>query len=248
MKSRRRSKLLWLIICCAFGVGVNMICVLISKSLGYPLFFSSVGTILTAATGGSLPGILVAFITNLICGSIDSVSIFYSGLNVIIALAAGIMNSRGWFKKLKTTLLAILVISVIGGVLGAALSNFMGALSFSAGTPMPFAERLYSGGKLSESASIYISNMLVDLADKTIGAFLAFAANKLMPASFLEKIRFAGWMQAPMSKSMRREVSSRKVRRVSLRFKITALIAIAALLVSVGAIGAAFNLYRDNAL
>ena len=248
LKSKRRSKLLWLLICCAFGIAVNMIGVLISRALNLPLFFNSVGSILSAATGGSLPGILVAFLTNLICGAVDSVSLYYSGLNVIIALAAGIMSRQGWFKKAKTILPAILTFAVLGGVLGAALSNVIGAFSFPEGAASSALKRLFEGGKLSESASIFISNMIVDLADKTVGVLLAAAAQKFLPKPFLEKIRFAGWIQAPMSQSMRREVRSRKVRGASLRFRIPALIAIASLLVAVGALGSAFNLYRDNAL
>ena len=248
LKSRRRSKLFWLLVCCAFGIAVNMIGVLISRALHLPLFFNSVGTILTAATGGSLPGILVAFLTNLICGAIDSVSLYYSGLNVIIALAAGIMSWRGWFKRAKTILPAILLFAVVGGVLGAALSNLMGAFSLSESTASSVATHIFEAFKISEGASVYLANMLVDLADKTVGVLLAAAAQKFLPSAFLDKIRFAGWMQNPMSPQMRREVRSRKVRGASLRFKIPALIAIASLLVSIGALGSAFNLYRDNAL
>ena len=225
-----------------------MIGVLISKALGLPVFFDSIGTILSAATGGSLPGILVAFLTNLICGAFDSASLYYSGLNVIIALAAGIMSNRGWFKKGKTIVPAILVFAVLGGILGAALSKLMGAFSFAENNISSLARYILKIGILSESTSIYLSNMIVDLADKAIGVLLAFAAQRFLPDSLLEKIRFAGWMQAPLSQDMRREIRSRKVRHISLRIKIPALIAIASLLVSVGALASAYNLYRDNAL
>ena len=248
LKSTKRSKLLWLLICCAFGIAVNMIGVLLSMALKLPLFFNSVGTVLSAATGGSLPGILVAFLTNLICGAMDSVSFYYSGLNVIVALAAGIMSSRGWFRRTKTIVPAILVFAVLGGVLGAALSNMMGVFSSSNRAVMPVVKQVYENGIISAGASVYLSDLLIDLSDKTIGVLLAAAAQRFLPKNLLEKIRFAGWMQAPMSQSMRREVRSRKVRSASLRFRIPALIAIASLLVSIGALGSAFNLYRDNAL
>ncbi len=48
------------------GITLNLVLSELSSKMGWPLYLDSVGTVLTAFVGGSLPGIAVGYLTNII--------------------------------------------------------------------------------------------------------------------------------------------------------------------------------------
>lgn len=235
-----------MIVCVIVGTAINLAIILASKQIKIPMFIVSAGTVLISALGGSVPGIIVAFVTNLICGVFNSVYLYYSGINAIVAVAASLMGRRGWYKKGSGIALAIIVLMVTGGALGAALTNFAGMLSISGGGSSSLAELFFSTGKVSEDVAVFLANFTIDFVDKSFSVLFAAFALKVLPDSFIGKLRFTGWIQMPETSQDRKE--RLKVRLTSIRFKIAALIATASLLLSIGAVGSAYNLFRKNAL
>jgi hypothetical protein len=69
-----------------FCIGLNFGLSILIKYSGAPLYLDSIGTILTAAFGGLLPGILVGFVSNLLNCIFDPVSIYYSVVSILIAV------------------------------------------------------------------------------------------------------------------------------------------------------------------
>lgn len=81
------------------GFGINILGGVVADFFSFPFYLDCIGTILAAVAGGYLPGILVGFFTNLVAGISDYTSSYYSIINILIAVAAAYLTSKGWFKR-----------------------------------------------------------------------------------------------------------------------------------------------------
>ena len=85
-KKKNEYRIERMIIMCVIGIGINLLGSLVAEKLEVPLYLDAIGTVLIAAMGGYLPGIIVGLFSNLIRGLWDGEVIYYSVINVIIAI------------------------------------------------------------------------------------------------------------------------------------------------------------------
>ena len=69
--------------------------------LKLPLFLDNIGSALTAALGGYIPGIVVGFFTNLVNSVGDFTTAYYGSQTVLIAIAAAWFGERDYFNFKK---------------------------------------------------------------------------------------------------------------------------------------------------
>ena len=96
-----RKQNIWAVFFCAVGIGLNLLAGALVSMLGLPLYLDTLGSIVIAALGGTLPGVIVGFVTNIIKGLSDQSSVYYGFLNVLIAFCAARLAHRGFFKNLR---------------------------------------------------------------------------------------------------------------------------------------------------
>ena len=65
---------------------LNILLSMVVKAAGLPIYVDTVGTIVASALGGVVPGLLTAFATNVFKFLMDSESIFYLSINILIAV------------------------------------------------------------------------------------------------------------------------------------------------------------------
>ena len=235
---------------CAAGLLVNIAGVQLARATGVPLYIDNIGSALAAALGGTIPGIVVGFLTNLVNGIGDYTTAYYGSLTVLIAICSAWFERKGFytFKKPWRLLAVIAVFALIGGGLGSVLTWTLYGFSFGDGISAPLAHRLYEGGRLSQFWSQFLADMLIDLADKSITVLIVAAVLNLLPAKLRKNLYFAGWRQTPLSDENLAEAGKNPSQRVSLRAKIVFFVA-AAMIVIAGAITAlSFFHYRSAAL
>ena len=85
---RRKSLLSYVIGLVVGCILINYLGARLASALGLPIYLDTIGTILAAALGGYLPGIIVGFVTNLVNSLPDPGMAYYSSMNVLIAFAA----------------------------------------------------------------------------------------------------------------------------------------------------------------
>ena len=235
---------------CAAGLLVNIAGVQLARATGVPLYIDNIGSALAAALGGTIPGIVVGFLTNLVNGIGDYTTAYYGSLTVLIAICSAWFERKGFytFKKPWRLLAVIAVFALIGGGLGSVLTWTLYGFSFGDGISAPLAHRLYEGGRLSQFWSQFFADMLIDLADKSITVLIVAAVLNLLPAKLRKNLCFAGWRQTPLSDENLAEAEKNRSQRVSLRAEIVFFVA-AAMIVIAGAITAlSFFHYRSAAL
>ena len=205
-------------------IALNLILSFLVGLINVPIWMDTVGTVLAAVIGGYLPGIFVGFFTNLCRGITDFSSIYYGVLNVLIAVAATFMFEKGWLKKVYTTVLFIIVLTLIGGGLGGILPWLLSGFPTSG----------------------YFTDLAFDCLDKTITVLLVLLIIKFLPESLKSRLYFYGWRQTPLSDEDIQKVKKIKCRSIFLRSRIILILSVALVILAAAATTISFVLYRNS--
>lgn len=80
---------------CGVAVAMNIVLGIITSALGIPLYLDTLGTVLSAAILGPVPGIIVGALSNIITGLIYSVSdIPFCLVNMAVGLIVGLVAKK----------------------------------------------------------------------------------------------------------------------------------------------------------
>ena len=227
-KIRRIYRVLLLVIA---GVAVNMLGSILVELTGSPLYLDSIGTILVSCICGYLPGIAVGLVTNLIKFFMDSSSIYYGSLNVLIAIASSYFYRHRLVKKLYKIPLLILTLSAIGGILGTLITWFI--FGFAAeGVSAELANSLHTQANMRLEVSQFLADFLIDLMDKAISVAIVMPVLYLLPERFLDKVKYEGWLQTPLTPLEKLQAGEKRVRKVSITTKIVLIISVSSIVIA----------------
>ncbi|MBR0281232.1 MAG: HD domain-containing protein [Oscillibacter sp.] len=235
-----RKAIVWGLFCLA-GIALNVLGARFVALMGLPLFLDSPGTVLVAAIGGYLPGIVVGYLTNLTNSIYDPISIFYCVINVLIAVSATYSYRKGGFRTLRGLVLNALFFAFLGGGLGSVMGWALYGFDIGEGVSGPLALRIYQSELFSPFAAKLTADFLIDIADKGLAVFLAALLLRFLPER-LERV-----LGVPLRRGPRPDAESghASMRGASLRTKITFLISASILLLALSATGITFLLYRQ---
>ena len=204
------------LICCIGGILLNLLLGLAVSDLGLPIYLDTVGTVAAAVMGGYLPGVFVGFSTNVLKSISDPSSLYYGVLNVMIAVTAAWFAERRHLKNPHGILGLILILTLIGGGLGALIPWFMDGITIESGS---LGGMLRSTGFFSKEAAHLISTLVLDLIDKAISVLLAFLICRIIPKKYRSLFSFTGWQQNPVTDGGVIRKGKSHVRSFSLRIK-----------------------------
>ncbi len=215
------------------AVALNFILPRTAGYLNLPLYLDNVGTLFAAVLGGYLPGIVVGYLNNIINMRGNPGNAYYVVLSTMIAASGTYLGQKGYFKKFHKALLTIPVFAFIGGVLGSILTFLLYGYGMGEGISSPFARALLESGKLNVFWAQMLSDVVIDLVDKTITVVLAFTIIKLIPDKLKPGLWLTGWRQSPLSDDAIIDTKKNVTRSFSLRGKIITIISIIMVCVAV---------------
>ena len=233
---------------CVIGLLINVLGARLASALSLPLYLDCVGSALTAALGGYLPGIIVGFFTNIINGVFDYTTTYYGALTVLISVCSAWFARKKYYEKPARLPLVVLTFAIIGGGLGSVLTWVLYGFDFGTGISAPLAHRIYTAGVMNEFWSQFSADMLLDLLDKAITVLLVALTLKLLPESFKERFTASGWLQAPLSKKTQVAAERKKARLMSLRGKIVLMVGAACVMVAAAVTAISYTHYQDSAI
>ena len=229
---------------------VVLVCILLNISLGFAteflklgLFMDTIGTMLTSALCGSVPGIFVAIVTNFVLGLSDNIFFYYGLINVLIALITSFVFRK--FQKIKVvhligllfaiTLIATVITDIfINNVTGFNLDREYSTIVFAIFNRLPFQGPI----------SIFISIFLTELLDKSISIAISYALIKIIPEKIREDLYFTGWKQTPIEYDEAVKLERGSGKFGSLKSKITTLMTFAAVFLGIIATIISMVLFR----
>ncbi len=240
----RWLRILQLVLLCAVGILINYLGSMLAAALDLPLYLDCLGTVLVAALGGYIPGIVVGYLINLIKGISDGASAYYGMLSVMIAVVTVIIADRGWFRRVTGCIWAAVIYALIGGGLGSVLTWFLYGMGFGDGISAPLAHRLYESDFGTVFMSQFTADVIVDLLDKAIIVLLAAIILHLIPADASRQMRFVLWRQRPLTREEQSKARHMRTRGTSLRIRIIILLFAALLTVVSVTVSICFNLFH----
>ena len=159
----------------ALNVGFNKLMSL----LGAPLYLDNIGSILAAALGGPLPGMMAAFLSNMLISIGCASNIYYGIFTILIALTASVFSRRGLLRTIPGCLAAAGVFMLIGGAGGSLLGWFMNGGEIG-GISTPMATALHIHGWPAFWAQ-FAADMAVDFCDKLLTMAIVWTALHFVP-------------------------------------------------------------------
>ena len=225
------------------GILINLLGNYISARAQLPVYLDAIGTVLTAATCGYLPGIAVGFFTNVIEGLTNVTAPYYNAVNILVAIFAAHFAARGWFRNVLKTILAAVLLGLIGGVLGSVITWLIGGMRVELS---PLGEKLAPavGGAFP---ALLLADTFWDVIDKLIAVIPTAVAVRLVPAELTELFDSIGWRKSPFTRTLGAD-GQRCWRRHSLRSKLLLMIAIAMILIGAAATMISGTLYHRGTI
>ena len=163
----------------SIAVVLNIIGAFIAVALKLPIFIDTIGTFLSAFLFGPVGGMLTGMVTSLINGlTFDPYSLYFIPVQVIIGLVAGICYKKNLFKG-KFLILGIIITTVMGSLMASLISAFVFGGITSSGTS--FIVMYLKEAGVNIVASIFSTQILFDLLDKSITVLLVLTILKSVP-------------------------------------------------------------------
>jgi hypothetical protein len=202
---------------CIGCIAVNFLFNKIITSIGLPvtLYLDTVGTVIAAVAGGTLPCVVVGFITNIILSISEPSSLYYGIINVLIAVAAAQFAERKKLKKPFGIIALTLVLTLIAGLFGTLIPWFMEGLTFNSES---LSGTIYKTGYFNQFFSHLTANILINLIDKPVTVLIALVLYQMIPKKYRSVLSITGWRQTPLTSEEIKGDRS-KIRSMSLRIK-----------------------------
>ncbi len=182
-----RNRKVYVVAFCGICVAMNIVLGIITSALGIPLYLDTLGTVLSAAIIGPVPGIIVGALSNIITGLMYSVSdIPFCLVNMAVGLIVGLVA-----KKFKFTIVSAvitgLVLSFVCPAIGTPIGIYVyGGLNGSASDVLVMS--LVQAGKDIFQAS-FLRNVGSNLIDKIGTCIVGWALIRAIPMRFLENLK-----------------------------------------------------------
>lgn len=172
---------------CGVSVAMNIVLGIITSALGIPLYLDTLGTVLTAAIIGPVPGMIVGALSNIITGLMYSVTdIPFCLVNMAVGLIVGLVAKKFKFT-LVSALVTGLVLSFVCPAIGTPIGIYVyGGLNGTASDVLVMS--LVQAGKDIFQAS-FLRNVASNLVDKVGTCLIGWALIKAMPVHFLMNLK-----------------------------------------------------------
>ena len=153
-------------------------------ALRLPVYLDSIGTILAGILLGPVYGMLPNLLSGILMGmTTDIYSLYFAPVGMVTGFMAGLASRRmpelmGRVRGLRLFLAAALI-TVPGTIVSSLIcAGLFGGITSSGSTVLV---QLLSHTPLGMTASIFLVQVITDLADRTVSLFLASAAAGAVP-------------------------------------------------------------------
>lgn len=180
---QNNNKRVYVMAFCGISVAMNIVLGMITSALAIPLYLDTLGTVLTAALFGPIPGIIVGFLSNTITGLMSSLTnIPFALVNMAVGLIVGLV-ARKRPLSFVAALITGLVLSVVCPAIGTPIGIFVyGGLQGNV-FDVIVTGMVQSGQSLF--AASFVSKITSNLIDKVGTMIVAYLLLKAMPPRFL---------------------------------------------------------------
>ena len=186
-ENKMKNRKVYVTTFCGVAVAMNIVLGIITSALGIPLYLDTLGTVLSAAILGPVPGIIVGALSNIITGLIYSVSdIPFCLVNMAVGLIVGLVAKK-WKFGIVPAVITGIALSFICPAIGTPIGIYVyGGLNGSVSDMLVMS--LVQGGKTIFQAS-FLRNVASNLIDKIGTCIIGCLLIKAMPMRFMDNFK-----------------------------------------------------------
>ncbi|MCR5279430.1 MAG: HD domain-containing protein [Lachnospiraceae bacterium] len=246
---------------------LNILLSTIVRATALPFYIDTVGIIVATALGGTVPGIITAFVTNAVNFFMDGESIFYASLNMLIAiLSAAYFGEYSSFRKKKKQmqgktrseddgernpaglLVFTLLLALIGGGLGGAITWYLYETPSDAPMIIRMSAWLSQHIGLSVFGCHMVSTFVADFLDKALSVLVSLLIIYILPDKIKKLVKLSSWCQKPMTPDEQVRAERKVKGKFSIGLRINIILVLSTLLMTVVCL--AFNVisFRENTI
>ncbi|MBR5765242.1 MAG: hypothetical protein IKX95_00530, partial [Lachnospiraceae bacterium] len=213
------------------GIALNVVLAFLSDHFNMPLYCDTIGTIVVSALGGLLPGILTAVVTNVLCSFFNSHAIYFTIINILIAVTTVRFTGNGRTVNKKKIPLLILIFALYGGIPGTAFQWLL----FGG----PQFKDVYD---VSEFLSVHthipfficstVVNTGLNIVDKGLATGASILILKYLPAGLSNELKNSGWKQKPLADDKIKALKRMKYGKHSLNRRLTLMLLLASVMIA----------------
>ncbi|MEJ5068289.1 ECF transporter S component [Enterobacter sp. MYb186] len=162
------------------AIAINMIGGQLISMLKLPIFFDSIGTLISAVLLGPVIGMLTGLLTNLLWGLLtDPIAAAFAPVAMVIGLVAGWLARAGWFRTLPKVVVSGIVITFAVTLVAVPLRTALFGGVTGGGADLFVAWLQAVGQNLVESVAITVLG--ANLVDKVLTAVLVWILLRQLP-------------------------------------------------------------------
>jgi len=238
----------WMFLLCAVGMLLNIALIKLVAYFSLPLYLDNVGSVWVSVMGGSLPGMFMGFLTNILNSLSEPMSMYYGILTVWIAWTGYLFSRYGLLRNIWGYLLMALAFAFIGGSVGSVVTWLLYGGGFGDSTTSAAALWLHAHG-LSIFAAQFWASTLIDIPDKLLTVLPIYLFTRFYPRQLYDKF--------PLSYLYDRSAEEAEnihaqqpfhIRTRSLSSKITTILVVVSALIGVLSTGAGIFHYTGQQL
>ena len=175
---------------CGLAIAVNIVLGIVTDALQLPFYLDTLGTVITAALIGPVPGAMVGALTNIITGFMYSIKdIPFLLVNVAVALIVGFVAKKFKFTY-KSAFITGLVLAIVCPLIGTPIGIAVyGGLT---GTVSDVLVVWLKSSGSSIFAASFIGKVGNNLIDKIGTCMLAVLLIKYLPMSMKSALKSYG--------------------------------------------------------
>jgi HD-GYP domain-containing protein (c-di-GMP phosphodiesterase class II) len=238
---------------------------MILRATELPFYIDTVGTITATALGGTVPGILTAFVTNAVNFFMDGESIFYAPLNMLIAImSSAYFGELHAFKKQKKQkeypgrifgqrtlldiILYIMILAIIGGGIGGQITWYLYGTPSEAPISVNIYEWLADNLGMGSWGCHMVSTYITDFIDKSVSVIISLTIIGAVPKKVKEYVRLSSWRQKAMSYEEQLNAKKKMKGKLSLGVRINIVIILSTLIMTIVALVFFLISFRENTI
>ena len=180
------------------------LCILLNVSLAYlayrvgmPVYLDTIGTIVMSSLGGFMPGLMVAVVTNTLCTIFNPNALYYTLINVLVALMTAWFVREGGFKKKPNPVIYFFVILLVSGLYGGSVQwLLLGGPQFT--SAIDVARRINIRTGIGYFPATLIVNIGLNTFDKAMTSLIGLFIVRMIPEKERKAIWESNWRQKPI--------------------------------------------------
>ncbi|MBQ8107711.1 MAG: HD domain-containing protein, partial [Ruminococcus sp.] len=176
---------------------------------------------------------------------IEPNAMYYSLLNMLMAVMCVHLVQKGIINKYSRVLLRVPVFALVISVLDAVITWFMNNQDIG-GVAQPLVKQINRSFCSNKFLAQFMGDLIVELADKFVTLTILYFVYKYLSSSLKEKFVYNGKWQAELSKEMAEAMSNNKSRSASLKTKILFILLTASVFIAVFATLTSYILFKQS--